>query len=94
MKGVLLGAGRGSRLGRLTIDRPKCMVELAGQPLISWQVRSLRAAGIDDLAVVHGYKGDRIKCSNVEFIANPRWETTNMVYLFLQLENGCTTVQL
>ena len=42
-------------------------------------MRSLRAAGIDDLAVVHGYKGDRIKCSNVEFIANPRWETSNMV---------------
>ena len=38
MRAVILAAGRGSRLGAQTEDRPKCMVELAQRPLIARQV--------------------------------------------------------
>ncbi|MGA3299756.1 MAG: NTP transferase domain-containing protein [Candidatus Acidiferrales bacterium] len=33
MRAVILAAGRGSRLGHLGSDRPKCLVELEGRPL-------------------------------------------------------------
>jgi CTP:phosphocholine cytidylyltransferase-like protein len=38
MKAVILAAGRGSRMGHLGDDRPKCLVELEGKPLIERQI--------------------------------------------------------
>ena len=49
MRCVILGAGEGRRLRPHTDDRPKCLVELAGQPLLVRISAALRAAGIDDL---------------------------------------------
>ena len=34
MKGIILAAGRGSRMGVLTDERPKCLTELAGRTLL------------------------------------------------------------
>ena len=60
-QGVILAAGRGERLRPLTDDRPKCLVELAGEPLLSRQVRVLRAVGVDDVRVVAGYRAESIE---------------------------------
>lgn len=79
MRAVILAAGRGSRMGGLTDDRPKAMVELHGRPLILWQLEALRAGGATEVAVVRGYLGDRIRAEATAFIDNPRWAETNMV---------------
>jgi len=81
VKAILLAAGRGSRLSPLTDDRPKGMVELDGKPLLHYQLEVLHGAGITDIAVVTGYRGDRISHPAVPIrrIENARWETTNMV---------------
>jgi len=78
---ILLAAGRGSRLSPLTDDRPKGMVELNGKPLLHHQLEVLHGAGVTDIAVVTGYRGDRISHPTIPVrrIENPRWETTNMV---------------
>ena len=47
MRGIILAAGRGSRLKSLTDERPKCLVELHGKPVLFWQMQSMRAAGVD-----------------------------------------------
>lgn len=81
VKAILLAAGRGSRLSPLTDDRPKGMVELNGKPLLHHQLEVLQGAGVTDIAVVTGYRGDRISHPTIAVrrIENPRWETTNMV---------------
>lgn len=80
---VVLAAGRGSRLGELTEDRPKPMVELAGKPLIRWQAEALRAAGAQTVSVVRGYRGECFPPDLASYIDNPRWETSNMVVSLL-----------
>src|SRR3546814_5951108 len=60
MKSVILGAGQGSRLLPLTADRPKCLIECSGRTLIDWQLDSLIANGIDDIAVVVGSRDDQV----------------------------------
>jgi len=77
--GIILAAGRGSRLGGLTEAIPKCLVELGGMPLLEWQLRSLRAAGISRTVVVGGYRSELIEAYGVETLLNPRWRDTNMV---------------
>ncbi len=79
MRGVILAAGRGSRLGALSDDRPKCMVELASKPLIQRQIAALRRGGVSSIGIVRGYLGHRIDIQDVTFFENPRWAETNMV---------------
>ena len=58
MDAILLAAGRGKRMGVLTKLTPKCMVKLAGKPLIGWVYDVLLQAGIDNIYIVAGYKKD------------------------------------
>src|SRR5664280_587901 len=51
LKAMLLAAGLGSRLRPWTDDRPKCMVEVAGRPLIDWTIDWLVSEDITELVV-------------------------------------------
>jgi choline kinase len=59
-RAILLSAGRGTRLGELTLDRPKCLLNFSGRTLLDWQIASLRACGIEDIVVVTGFGAARV----------------------------------
>jgi len=52
---LLLAAGTGSRLRPLTLDAPKCLTEVGGEPILGRLVVDLRSQGIKLLVVVTGY---------------------------------------
>ncbi len=79
MKACILAAGRGSRLGQLTAERPKCLVELGGRPLVDWQTTALQAAGLDEVILVTGYCAEMLQSYGTRRIYNPRWAECNMV---------------
>jgi choline kinase len=79
MRAIILAAGRGSRMGQLGDDRPKCLVELEGQPLIALQIAALRRGGVDEIGVVRGYRAETIDFPGLSYFANERWAETNMV---------------
>ncbi|GAA4038532.1 NTP transferase domain-containing protein [Sphingomonas rosea] len=56
-----MSAGQGSRLGRLTQDRPKCLIEFGGRTLLDRQLDTLAACGVDAVVVVTGFRADRIE---------------------------------
>ncbi len=58
---VLLAAGRGKRLGALTADTPKPILDIAGAPLISHIVDVLAGAGLTNFVVVTGYLSEQIE---------------------------------
>jgi NDP-sugar pyrophosphorylase family protein len=56
MKAMILAAGLGTRLGPLTNDRPKALVEVAGRTLLETTLRRLRSFGINEVIVnVHHF---------------------------------------
>ncbi|MDB2293259.1 UTP--glucose-1-phosphate uridylyltransferase AglF [Halorubrum ezzemoulense] len=55
MKAVVLAAGEGTRLRPLTEDKPKGMVEVADEPLLTHCFDQLIELGADELVVVVGY---------------------------------------
>lgn len=64
MKRILFipAAGLGSRLGALTQDRPKALVEYAGRPLIDYVLRKAEAGGLFTEAVVNvHHHADRLE---------------------------------
>lgn len=83
MKGVILAAGKGSRLNGTAGDKPKCLVEAGGITLLDRQIRSLEQAGIDDIVVVVGCQAARVRevCGPaVTYVENARFSETNSLY--------------
>ncbi len=58
MVGVILAAGKGSRLKPLTLRMPKPMVPVGGRPAITYAIDGMRKAGVKDIIVVRKYLGD------------------------------------
>jgi len=79
MRAIILAAGRGSRMGGLTEEQPKCLTPFAGRTLLEWQLDALRAADIRDIAVVRGYRAETINPADCIWFENPDWASTNMV---------------
>jgi choline kinase len=88
---VILAAGLGSRLGALTADRPKAMVEVGGRPVLERAVRALDAAGIPTITIITGHRRESIEqfvagggfSADVRTLHNPEYATANNIVSFL-----------
>lgn len=85
---LIPAAGRGSRLGHLTDDVPKCLLDLGGTTALELQVEVLIARGVGRLVVVTGYQRHRILDAvdgyvhgRAEIVErwNPFWSQTNVI---------------
>ena len=61
MKAMILAAGLGTRLRPFTEDKPKCLVPLAGRPLIDWTLRWLKSAGVKACVINLHYLADKVR---------------------------------
>ena len=52
MQGVILAAGKGSRLQPITLKRSKAMVPILGKPIVERVMEDLAANGVDDFVLV------------------------------------------
>ncbi|KAF0116783.1 MAG: phosphoenolpyruvate phosphomutase [Rhodospirillaceae bacterium] len=79
VRAVVLAASRGSQLAALTVDRPKCMLDVRGEPLLKRLVRSLTGAGIRGVTVVTGYRPEAVTLPDIDKITNTAHATTGEV---------------
>ena len=84
MKGVIIAAGRGLRMGRLTESRPKCLLPIAGRPLIEYTIENLRLAGCSQIIVIVGYKAGAVDVRNVQYVLNADFENNNILHSFMK----------
>lgn len=61
MKGVILAAGKGTRMGSLTEDNPKVMLPVVNKPILEHIIITLKDAGINDFLIIVGYCKEKIK---------------------------------
>ncbi|WP_394908759.1 NTP transferase domain-containing protein [uncultured Helicobacter sp.] len=84
MRAIILAAGRGSRMKQATESKPKCLVELAGKPLLEYQLEALVESGIRDIGIVSGYRREVlapfIKRYALSEFYNEVFLDSNMVY--------------
>ena len=90
---IVLAASRGGALGPLTEDRPKCMIDIHGQPLLRRLVSTLRDGGIRDVSVVRGYKKDVVDVPSVTYYDNDEFtatgEAASLACAIDRLEGDC-----
>lgn len=60
MKALILAGGRGKRLGNLSEDKNKCMVEVMGRPLIRYSLDCAVKNNVSEIVIVVGYKKEDI----------------------------------
>src|SRR5258707_5402385 len=87
---VILVAGIGSRLRPITDDRPKALVDLGGETILSRTVRLLASYGVRRVVLATGYREDAVRAAMqgapvpVEYCRNPEFDRTqNSVSLAL-----------
>lgn len=79
MKAIILAAGRGSRMGALTDDRPKGLTKLGGLTLIERAIQSLRKGGCTSIGIATGYRAELVAHLGDHAFHNAAWAQTNMV---------------
>ena len=60
MKAFLLAAGLGSRLSPITDTIPKCLVEIAGHPMLDWWAKLLEENGIREVLINTHYLHEQV----------------------------------
>jgi choline kinase len=83
MRGIILAAGRGSRLNGGTANKPKCLVEIDGVSLVERQIDLLHACGVRDVAVVVGCGAGAVRrvCGRgMRYVENRDFASTNSLY--------------
>ena len=61
MKACILAGGKGTRLKHLFPDTPKGLVPLGGKPILEHQIDLLVNAGINEIFLLTGYRGELIQ---------------------------------
>ncbi|MBN2195462.1 MAG: phosphocholine cytidylyltransferase family protein [Polyangiaceae bacterium] len=83
MRAVIIGAGRGSRLGPETDRIPKTLVEVMGRPMLDWILDALAAGGFrrEEVVFVCGYAEEAVRSRYPEltFVRNADWERNNIL---------------
>ncbi len=91
MRPIVIGAGRGSRLGTETDVVPKALVPVMGRPMLDWILEALGAAGFSrkDVIFIGGYRADvvRARYPELTFVLNDRWEQNNVLASLLCARN-------
>lgn len=89
MKAIILNSGIGKRMGELTQNKPKCLIELINsETILQRQLRILQEHGITNIIITTGPYGDQILnhieenffCLNIEYVHNPLYDKTNYIY--------------
>ena len=94
MKAIILAAGVGKRLWPVTQHKPKCLIEIGGQTLLSRYLESLAAVRIRQATIVVGYKQDMIRaavgsqCQGSTSLSRERGVSSWQHFLIMDRETG------
>ena len=92
MKGLILAAGRGTRLGDAAGGLPKGLLPVGGRTVLDRQLEALSAAGIRDVCLATGYRHDLFEAAYGDRLAYRRNEDhaeSNNIVSFLRARDWC-----
>ena len=68
MKAIILASGEGSRMGKLTQNIPKPLLNINGKSILEREISLLRKHGVNEIFVVMGYKKEKHVLKDIEYI--------------------------
>lgn len=85
-KVVIAAAGRGTRMGEITLDQPKHMIPILGKPFLFYLLKNLKKAGFEKFIVVVGHKSEIVE--NFLRVYDPNIQTVNQFKILGENEYG------
>lgn len=84
MQAIIMAAGKGSRLGNLTEDLPKSLLEIKGKRLLDINIDMLHKFGIWDITIVTGFQDVKFieateGIPGISLVYNPFYDFTNVI---------------
>ena len=93
MIGVILAAGRGSRLREISKNKPKSFINIFKQKkIIEYQISVLKKINVKKIIIVIGYKKEFFykkfsKDKKITFVINKDWNKSNVLHSFYKVIN-------
>ena len=78
-KALVIAAGLGSRLKKHTENLPKCMLDFGGKTLLQRQLDAYKKNSIKDIAVIKGYKKEKINYKGIKYFENTDFKNNNIL---------------
>ena len=78
-KALVIAAGLGSRLKKHTKNLPKCMLDFGGKTLLQRQIDAYKKNSIKDIAVIKGYKKEKINYKGIKYFENTDFKNNNIL---------------
>lgn len=69
-------------------NKPLCMLEIAGKTVLQHQTELFRGAGVTDIHVIGGYKGESIQGEAIKLVQNTEWSETHVAYSIMTAGKG------
>ena len=76
MKAIILAAGRGERLGKITRSIPKPMIKVKGKPILEYNIELCRKYGLNDIFINVHHLGNHI----IDYFGNGSMFGVNISY--------------
>ena len=94
MKTLLLAAGIGQRLGDVSANLPKCLLEFAGSTLLQRHLGILRHFGVNEIIIITGYQSDLVEQeitrvgndSHIRIVKNSDYSKGSIISMLLGLQ--------
>ncbi len=80
MKGVIIAAGSCTRLRPLTDEIPKCLLKINGKSILQNTLDNFNNNGIKDIAIIRGYKREKINVPGITYFENVEYEKNNILH--------------
>jgi len=74
MKAIILGAGYGSRLGELTKDIPKNLLDVNGKTILERQIEKFKNCGIEEIVVIVGPNKQKYQIRDVKYVVDTHFD--------------------
>jgi len=89
MIGIILAAGKGSRLGMITKNNHKALLIIKNKPLIEYQIDALLRVGINKIYIITGYNSHLFDSYRDQFtlLYNSNWQNSNMLVSIMTAEH-------
>ena len=87
MRGLIIAAGRGSRLGHLTDNSPKCLLKVGGISIVERIINEMSNVGVKKFALIRGYMGNKFELRNIQYFENFEYSQNNILHSMMCAKN-------
>lgn len=79
MQSLILAAGRGTRIAKITKYKPKCLININKKSILKRQIDFFRKLKINKINIIKGYKQNKISYKKINYILNKKFKHTEQL---------------